>query len=69
MKNKKVMGKFKFEVLGIGEIGAVSSKTNSILTVDENEDIKNKMTSKGLDSCCIDDDSPKRSKKLEELEG
>ena len=27
------------------------------------------MTSKGIDTCCIDDDTPKRSKKLEEMEG
>ena len=67
MKNKKVMGNFKFEVLGIGEIGAVAPKTNSILVVYEGEDgaseqIKTKLTSKGTDTCCIDDDSPKRSK-------
>ena len=66
---KKVMGNFKFEVLGIGEIGAVSPKTNSILVVDEEDNIKTKLTSKGTDTCCIDDDTPKRSKKLEEIEG
>ena len=69
LKNKKVMGKFKFEVLGIGEIGAVAPKTNSILEVDEEDHIKTKLTSKGTDTCCIDDDTPKRSKKLEEMEG
>ena len=37
LKNKKVMGKFKFEVLGIGEIGANAPKSNSILVVDEDE--------------------------------
>ena len=51
-----------------------SPKTNYILVVDEGEDgaseqIKTKLTSKGTDTCCIDDDSPKRSKKLEEMEG
>ena len=68
------MGKFKFEVIGIGEIGAVAPKTNSILVVDEgdagaSEQIKTKLTSKGTDTCCIDDDNPNRSKKLEEMEG
>ena len=58
------MGKFKFEVLGIGEIKAVSPKMNSILIVDEKEHIKTKLTGKGIDSCCIDDDSTKISKKL-----
>ena len=61
MKNNKVMGKFKFEVLGIGEIGAVAPKMNSILIVDEKENMKTKMTGKGIDRCCIDDDAPKRS--------
>ena len=31
--NKKVIGKFKFEVLGIGEICASAPKMNSILIV------------------------------------
>ena len=33
------------------------------------KNIKTKLTAKGIDTCCIDDDSPKRSKKLEEREG
>ena len=35
MKNESVMGKFKFEVLGIGEIGADKPKSYSILIVEE----------------------------------
>ena len=72
LKNKKVMGKFKFEVLGIGEIGANAPKSNSILVVDEEDNtggaLKTKLTLKGIDTCCIAD-TPKRSKKLEEMEG
>ena len=37
LKNKKVMGKFKFEVLGIGEIGENAPKSNSTLVVDEKD--------------------------------
>ena len=69
LKNKKVMGKFKFEVLGIGETGANAPKSNSILVVGEKDCLKTKMTLKGIDTCCIDDDAPKRRKKLEEMEG
>ena len=69
MKNKKVMMKFKFEVLNIAEIGAPQPKTNSILVADKNDKLKTKLTLKGADNCCIDDDCPKRNKKLEELEG
>jgi hypothetical protein len=63
------MGKFKFEVLGIGEIGANAPKSNSILVVDEKDNVKTKLTQKGIDNCCIDDDSPNISKKSEEMEG
>ena len=63
------MGKFKFEVLGIGDICAICPKMNSILTVDDEDHIKTKLTGKGIDNCCIDDDSTKRSKKVEEKEG
>ena len=35
--NKTVMGKFKFEVLGIGEIGACKPKCNSIIVVEVDE--------------------------------
>ena len=69
LKNKGVMGKFKFEVLGIGEICAICPKMNSILTVDDEDHIKTKLTGKGIDNCCIDDDSTMRSKKVEEKEG
>ena len=73
MKNESVMGKFKFEVLGIGEIGADKPKSYSILLVelDKNgeEIIKTKVTAKGIYSCCIDDDSKKRNKLAEEEEG
>ena len=41
---------------------------NSILNVD-NEHIKTKLTGKGIDNCCIDDDTSKRNKKVEEAEG
>ena len=37
--------------------------------MDEEDHIKTKLTGKGIDTCCIDDDTPKRSKKLEEIEG
>ena len=69
MINNKVMGKFKFEVLGIGEIGASQPKSNSILVVDKQDNIKTKMTAKCVYGCCIDDDAPKRNKKAEKKEG
>ena len=73
MKNRSVMGKFKFEVLGIGEIGADKPKCYSMLIVEEDkngiEHIKTKMTAKGIYTCCIDDDAGKRNKKIEEEEG
>ena len=54
MKNKDVMGKFKFEVLGIGEIGLVATKMNSILITETDkkivEQIKMKLTGKCIDS-------------------
>ena len=37
--------------------------------MDEGDNIQTKLTLKGIDTCCIDDDTPKRSKKLEETEG
>ena len=40
MKNESVMGKFKFEVLGIGEIGADKPKSYSILMVEEDKNGK-----------------------------
>ena len=52
-----------------GEIGAVSPKMNSILVVDEEDHINTNLTGKGIDTCCIDAFTPKRSKKLEEMEG
>ena len=58
MKNESVMGKFKFEVLGIGEIGADKPKSYSILLVEEKDGVeilKTKVTDKGIYSCCIDD--------------
>ena len=61
-KNKKVMMKFKFEKWNIVEIGASQAKTNSILYLDKNGLLKSNITSKGIISCCIDDDSPKRDK-------
>ena len=73
MKNESVMGKFKFEVLGIGEIGADKPKSYSILIVEDKdgvEIIKTKVTAKGIYSCCIDDDdAKKRNKLVEEEEG
>jgi hypothetical protein len=48
MKNKKVIGKFNFEVLGIGGIGYNAPKSNSILVVDEKDNVKTKLTQKGL---------------------
>ena len=42
------MGKFKFEVLGIGEIGASQPKCNSILVVESDDNIKTKITAKGV---------------------
>jgi hypothetical protein len=73
MKNESVMGKFKFEVLGIGEIGADKPKSYSILLVEDKdgaEILKTKVTAKGIYSCCIDDDdAKKRNKLVEEEEG
>ena len=67
--NKKKIGKFKFEILDIGEIGASAPKSNSILSIDKNGKAKTKITAKGVYSCCIDDDNPKHKKELEKLEG
>ena len=60
------MGKLKFEVLGIGEIGASQPKCNSILVVESDDNIKTKITAKGEYACCIDDDARKRN--MEERE-
>ena len=68
-KNKKVMMKFKFEKWNIVEIGASQAKTNSILYLDKNGLLKSNITYKGISSCCIDDDSPKRDKEKEQKEG
>ena len=54
--------KFKFEKWNIAEIGASQSKTNSILYLDKEGHLKSNITSKGITSCCIDDDNPKRPK-------
>ena len=58
------MGKFKFEVIGIGQIGACKPKCNSIIVVEVDgngeEHLKTKMTVKGMYSCCIDDDAQKQ---------
>ena len=67
-------GKFKFEVLGIGEIGADKAKSYSILIVEVDKygikHLKTKLTAKGIYSCCIeDDDGKKRNKLVEEEEG
>ena len=40
MKNESVMGKFKFEVLGIGEIGADKPKSYSILLVEDKDGVE-----------------------------
>ena len=73
-KNESVMGKFEFEVLGIGEIGADKAKSYSILIVEVDKDgiehLKTKVTAKGTYSCCVDDDdAKKRNKLVEEEEG
>ena len=51
LKNRAVMGKFKFEILGIGEIGDCKPKCYSLLMAETypetgEEHIKTKMTAK-----------------------
>ena len=47
-KNMKVMMKFKFEKWNIAEIGASQAKTNSILYLAKDGNLKSNMTSKGI---------------------
>lgn len=68
------MMKFKFEKWNIAEIGASQSKTISILYLDKEGTggsgyLKSNITSKGISSCCIDDDNPKRDKEKVRKEG
>jgi hypothetical protein len=63
------MMKFKFEKWNIAEIGDSHAKMNSILYLDKYGYLKANTTAKGISSCCIDDDSPKRDKDIEHKEG
>ena len=69
MINNKVMGKFKFEVLGIGEIGASQPKSNSILVVDKQDNIKTKMTAKVYMDVVLMMMHRRETKKAEKKEG